>query len=195
MRFTKGVRKPMHDSIAATLPRPTPVVPMADFDNVLADYGKGYDLETCACSAARRLGVTVTEDGIRAALLAMGATLRQPLESRRRTTEIVRLPAVAVDIHRARLVGLKDGWTAVLALAAEGLSSINIGLILRDPPLSGETVDNRLRRIYTHLRVRNKPEALVRGFHLGVLVPGAAGTVPNRDQLRQWAHMRQPYAT
>ncbi|GAA4072666.1 MULTISPECIES: response regulator transcription factor [Actinomadura] len=101
-------------------------------------------------------------------IIAAGDALLSPSVTRRLIAEFARLGAPRAP-SRERLGELTERETEVLALVARGLSNSEIAAEL---VVAEQTVKTHFGRILTKLGLRDRPQAIVYAYEVGLVRPG-----------------------
>ncbi|WP_308169526.1 response regulator transcription factor [Acrocarpospora catenulata] len=100
-------------------------------------------------------------------VVAAGEALLSPRITRRLIAEFARLPRPS---SRRRLDGITERETEVLKLVAQGLSNQEIA---RELVLSEQTVKTHIGRILAKLQLRDRAQAIVYAYEVGLVRPGS----------------------
>jgi DNA-binding NarL/FixJ family response regulator len=103
-------------------------------------------------------------------VVARGDALLAPGVTRRLIAEFARLGAPRGP-SRAKLTGLTERETEVLALVAQGLSNAEIAGKL---VVAEQTVKTHVGRIFTKLGLRDRAQAIVYAYETGLVNPGSS---------------------
>ena len=167
------VRMPRMDGLAATreilrgadADQPMPkVLVLTTFD--LDDYV--YEALRAGASGFLLKDASAVELAEAVRVVARGDALLAPSITRRLISEFARLGAPRSP-SRTRLAELTERETEVLALVAQGLSNAEIAQKL---VLSEQTVKTHFGRILTKLGLRDRPQAIVYAYEIGLVTAG-----------------------
>ena len=109
-------------------------------------------------------------------VIAAGEALLAPAVTRRLISEFTRLRPRPQAPAAGALASLTPRETQVLRLVAEGLSNPEVAARL---VVTGETVKTHVSRILTKLGLRDRTQAVVTAYELGLVVPGSRDPGPS----------------
>ena len=170
------VRMPVMDGIEATRQLAGPSGPriliLTTFD--LDQYV--YDALCAGASGFLLKDVTAERLFEAVRVIAAGEALLAPAVTRRLISEFTRLRPRPEALATGALATLTPRETQVLRLVAEGLSNPEIAARL---VVTEETVKSHVSRMLAKLGLRDRTQAVVTAYELGLVVPGSRDPGPS----------------